>query len=201
MADYNADCTIVECIVLLHIKKWILQDTGRETDLVCCWVVVCVHGLWCHVPLFAVNGLAPLLVDVLFPSELRHVAAVLGIAECRVNGECAVVIPLVGVANLHGKCVQFLVSSLLCNIAHPFLCVDALAKCNLQVLYKLCHTLLCCRWEILGYIQLADDVAQSTVNCAHRTLPAWLLNLLSAQNSSVESKCLLLKCIAQLVRC
>ena len=164
VADDNSDGTIVERVVLIHVKERVLEDTCREADLVCCGVVVCVHGLWCHVPLLAVNRLAPLLIDMLVPTELRHSAAVLGIAKRGVYDKTAVVVPLVGVTDLYSECVQLLVSSLLCLLAHPLLCVDTLAKSHLEVLYKLCHALLCRRGEVLCNIKLADDVAQCTVN-------------------------------------
>ena len=57
MTDDNADGSVVEGIVGLHVEEWRLQNAGREANLVGGGVVVGVDGLWRHVPLVAVNGL------------------------------------------------------------------------------------------------------------------------------------------------
>ena len=55
MSDNHAYCSVVESIVCLHVEERFLQDARREANLVGCRVIVCVHCLWCHEPLFVVD--------------------------------------------------------------------------------------------------------------------------------------------------
>ena len=201
MADYNTYRSVVECIVLVHVKERVLQNSRREAYLICCRVVVGIHCLRCHEPLIAVNGLAPFLLNVLVPIELRKVAAGLVIGQGWVDCQFAVVIPFVGVANLYGKGIQLIVCSLFGLVTHPLLCIDALSQCHLKVLYKLYHALLCCRREVLCNIKLANDVTQGAVNGCESTFPAWLLHLFATQYCAVESECLGFDFVAQLIGC
>ena len=69
MTDNHADSTIVEGIVSLWVEEWILKYSGRETNLVCCWVIVSVHRLRSHVPLVTIYWLAHSLVKILLMTE------------------------------------------------------------------------------------------------------------------------------------
>ena len=50
MTNHHTNGTIVEGVVCVHIKEWILQNTCREADLVGGRIIVCVDGLWSHEP-------------------------------------------------------------------------------------------------------------------------------------------------------
>ena len=65
VSDDNTNGTIVESIVGLGIEEWILQDAGRETNLVRRRIVVGIDGLWSHKPLVAVDGLSSFLGNVI----------------------------------------------------------------------------------------------------------------------------------------
>ena len=54
----HANSTIVEGIIGISIEERRLEDTCGEANLIGCGVVVSIDGLWCHVPLVAVNRLA-----------------------------------------------------------------------------------------------------------------------------------------------
>ena len=70
MTDNHTDSTIVEGIVCLWVEEWILEYSGRETNLVGRRVVVSIHRLRCHVPLVAIHWLAHPLVKILLMTEL-----------------------------------------------------------------------------------------------------------------------------------
>ena len=61
---------VIECKKSsVDVKEGVLQNSGREANLVCCGVVVCVHCLRCHVPLVLVYGLVVAALDMVVPSE------------------------------------------------------------------------------------------------------------------------------------
>ena len=56
--NHYADCAIVEGVVCVHVKEWILENTCREADLVGSRVVVGVNGLWGHIPFCFIHRFA-----------------------------------------------------------------------------------------------------------------------------------------------
>jgi hypothetical protein len=71
VADDRADRSVVGRIVAIGIEERILQDRGREHDLVHARVVVGVDRLGGHVPLIAVDRFADL---VQLPAELKSMS-------------------------------------------------------------------------------------------------------------------------------
>src|SRR5215813_13027176 len=55
MTDHRPHATIVESVVSFSIKKWRLQDSRREDDLVYLRLVVGIHSWWRHGPLHSVH--------------------------------------------------------------------------------------------------------------------------------------------------
>ena len=76
VADDRADAAVVRRGIAVRLEERVLQDRGREHDLVHQRVVVRVDGLRRHVPLVAVDRLADLaeLAVVLVDVRAPHVA-------------------------------------------------------------------------------------------------------------------------------
>ena len=55
MTNYHTYSTIVEGIVSCGIKEWNLQNTSGKADFVRGRVIVCIHRLWCHVPVVTID--------------------------------------------------------------------------------------------------------------------------------------------------
>ncbi len=108
MTYHDTDGAIVERLVGLGVEERILQDSGRETDLVGGRIVVGVDGLWGHVPLVSVDWLSGLLGDLLVVGKLAASQHILVVTLGRIDVERAVVGPLVGIAYLDIELVELL---------------------------------------------------------------------------------------------
>ena len=128
VANDHANGAIVESVVGVHVKERFLQDAGREADLVGRGVIVGVDGLRIHVPVFAVNGLASLMVEVpLVPEQAAGLHVVI-IRLCRVYNESRYVSPFVWITDLHIERVELVERRLLGVLAHPRLLLYALGE-------------------------------------------------------------------------
>jgi hypothetical protein len=58
VADHRADGPVVHRVVCVEVEKGILQNSGGEHDLVAHGVVVRVHCLRRHAPLFGIDRFA-----------------------------------------------------------------------------------------------------------------------------------------------
>ena len=130
-------------------------------------------------------------------SPLCHLLHVLVERLLGVDVHLRIVTPLVGIAHLHIEGIQFLVGSLLGRFAHPFLCVDAFSKRNLEVLDQLLHTCLVGGWEVFLHIDLSHSLAQHAVHDAHTALPTRTWFLGTCQDATIEVEHLLIHFIAQ----
>ena len=99
MTDDDTDCTVVHCVIRIHIEEGRLQDTCREADLVGRGHVVGIDLLGAHEPLRTVNGLAEIL-EVVCLHEACSCFEVLIVRLALIDVERAVVHPLVGVTDL-----------------------------------------------------------------------------------------------------
>ena len=79
-------------------------------------------------------------------------------------------------------------SHFLCLVAHPFLHVDALAECHLQVGNELLHASLSFGREVLGHIELTECFAKAAFDSSDGTFPARTILLLAAQHLAVETE-------------
>ena len=174
VTDHHADGAVVHGVVRIRVEERRLEDTGREADLVGRRVIVGVDRLRGHAPLGRVRRLAEL------GQVVRHVpgaggAQVLVVAQGRIDGEGAVVLPLVRVADLHGEGGELLAGLGLGGVGHPVQGVDVLAEGDLQILHQVEHLLLGALREELGNVHLADGLAEDAVGHAHGALPARFL--------------------------
>ena len=194
MANHYANSAIVGSVVGLGIKERSLEDGCWEHDFVVEWVVVGIHSLWCHAPLLAVNGLAIFLKVALGAPQRGGLHVVVeGLAW--VDGELAVVFPLVGIAHLHGEGVELDKGVNLGLVAHPVEACDALGEGFAQVANELDHLVLAVASKVLLHVELAHSLAHHAVRNAHAAFPASLALLLSAQRASIEVEA----CLAHLV--
>ena len=200
MANHHTDGTIVESLVSLRIEERILQYSCRETNLVGSRVIVCVHGLRSHVPLIAVHRFASLLLDVHL--RLPHLRSlnILIVALRRVYGQLRVILPLVGIANLHIECRQFLMCVRLCRVAHPCLSIYALSQCHLQVVHQLLHDLLRRCREVALTVHLTQRLAHGTLYLIRRTLPQRIVLLPTRHRLTEEIEVSLTDLISQIAR-
>ena len=197
MTDDHTDGTIVERVVCLHVKKWILKYSCRETDLVSCRIVVGIDSLRCHEPLSRIHRLLPFARYHVSHSPLADFLLVLIERFLRVDSQTAVVAPLVRIAYLDIERIQFLVSSFLRLRTHPLLSVYTFAESHLQVSDKLLHALLVGSREILLYIELAHSLAEHTIDSRDTTLPARLLLRSSSQNAAVVVEVFFINLVAE----
>ena len=118
VANHHTDGAEVGGIVGLDIKEGRLQDGSGEADLVGRGVVVGIHRLRRHAPLVTVNGLAHLVQIAAGLIQAGSLDVVIQ-ALARVNGQAAVVTPLVGITDLDGKGIELDQSVDLGLLAHP----------------------------------------------------------------------------------
>ena len=186
MTDYHADGTIVECLVGLGIEERILKNSGWEADFVGGWVVVCVHGLRSHEPLFLIHWLTCLLGYHLVGTELTAHQYVLVETLGWVDGQLAVVSPLLWITNLHVELAELVVGCSLGFSAHPFLSVDALTETDLQVLHQRLHHLLGRFREEFLAVDSSECLAHLILYLRCGTLPQWVIFLTAAHGLSEE---------------
>ena len=197
MTDYHTDGTIVECLVGLGIEEWILKNSGWEADFVGGWVVIGVHGLRSHEPLFLIHWLTCLLGYHLVGTELTAHQYVLEETLGWVDGQLAVVGPLLWITNLHVELVQLVVGSSLGLSAHPVLGIDALTETNLQVLHQSLHHLLRTLREELLAVDSSERLAHLSLYLRCGTLPQWVVFLTAAHGLTEEFEVCLADIIAQ----
>ena len=182
----NADGTVVEGIVCLHVEEGRLQDSGREADLVSRGIIVSVHHLRWHIPLCVIHGLVQFTAHHVLNLPLAGLLDVLPVVAS--NLQAFVVLPLIGIAHLHDEGIQFLVSHSFRGVAHPLLRVDTLAESHLQVTNQLHHALLGGCWEIFLNIETAYGLTKSTLGTADGTLPTRAVFLLARHHLTVETE-------------
>src|SRR5579862_8652562 len=81
MANHNADAAIVDCIHVIHAKRWLLQYSRGEDDFVKKGIVVSVGCRWSHAPAAAVHWFADLRVVIVnIPLYSRQIVVPIGVA-------------------------------------------------------------------------------------------------------------------------
>ena len=171
VAYHHTDGSVVEGFVGLGIEEGILQDACREAYLVGRGVVVGVDSLRSHVPFLAVNGLAGLFLDMFLHSPYLASLHIVIETLCRVDVESAVVLPLVGVSNLHIEGRELPMGVGLGLGTHPRLGINALSESHAQVLYELLHHLLGAGGEVTLAVNLAQSLAHGRLCVVGGTLP------------------------------
>ena len=159
MADDNTDTAIVDRNISLRIKERLLENSGRETNLVCGRIIISIDCLRSHPPLCLVGRFSK-FGKIVGDIPLRRALKVLEIGLFGRDFKCAVVFPLVRILNLHSEGTEFLLRADLGRIAHPVQTVDVLAESNAEILYELDHHLLGRSGEIALDIHLADSFAK-----------------------------------------
>ena len=199
VADDATDGTIVHGIVGSGVEERWLQDGCREADLVGRGVIVGIDGLRCHEPLHLVYGFVYLAVQCIQQLELRDDAQVLVERQTVVHLKAAVVLPLVGIADLDDEVRELVLGLCLGLSTHPGCTVNALCEGCLQVVYKIQHTLLARLGEIFLDIELSDGFTHDTTDERYGTLPAGTV-LLHAADHTVQLEGFGTELIAQLAR-
>ena len=186
MTDNHTDGTIVKGIISSRIKERGLKDSCREADLVGGRVIVSIHGLRSHIPLIIVHRLTSLLLNLLGSPETVALHHVLKVSLLRIDIQSAHILPLVRIADLHIERTQLVKSSTFGLSAHPSLCLDALAKGNLQVLHQLLHALLGGSGEVTLTVDLTEGLTHLTFHLLGGTFPERIVLLTSTQCLSEE---------------
>ena len=170
VADDRADAAVVLGRLGVRGEERLLQDAGREADLVGAGVVVGVDGLRQHEPLVAVDRRAD-LGELAVGLERRRRGDV---AEQVVGAdlERGVVAELLRVADLGPEGVELLVGPLLGLLGHPVEPRDRLAVGREQVGDQLVHQRLGARREVPGDVLLADGLADRALDQRDAALPA-----------------------------
>ena len=137
MTDHSPDATVVGRIIGLGIKEWRLQNRGRKHDLIHTGVVVRIHSLRSHAPLFTVDWFMQSidLPKMLCSRGPHHVAQQIALR----NFQLGIVSPFVRITNLSRDLAEFLQSLHLGRIRHPLQPVNALFKRLHQVANQLFH--------------------------------------------------------------
>ena len=151
-------------------------------------------------PFVLVYGFAQ-LGDVVGRVPLVGLDDVLPVALRGVDRKRRVILPLVGVADLHGESREFLLRLGLRGVGHPVEPGDVLRKRRLQIPDHLQHAGLVLFGEVLGHVHLADGFAEGAVGHRHRTLPAGFLLLLARHGASVEVERGVDEVVAQVAGC
>ena len=184
VADHRSDAAVVLGRVGVRAEERLLQDPGREADLVGAGVVVGVDGLRQHEPLVTVDRRPDLrqLPVGLERRTGRHVAdQVVG-----AHGQLRVVAELVGVADLGPETVELVEGPLLGLLRHPVQVGDRVAVRRQQVRDQLVHQLLGARREVPGDVLLADRLADHALDQRHAALPAGPQLRGAGQGAAVE---------------
>ena len=100
VANYNTDSTVVFGIISIGIEVGCLKDTCGEADFVGSGVVIGVYGLRRHVPAVFVDGFT-VVGEVAVLVEDNSLLYVSPIAVGRIDFECRVINPLVGITDFH----------------------------------------------------------------------------------------------------
>ena len=170
VADDRADAAVVLGRLGVGREERLLQDAGREADLVGAGVVVGVDGLRQHEPLVAVDRRAD-LAELAVGLERRRGRDV---AEQVVgpDPQRGVVAELLRVADLGPEGVELLVGAGLGLLGHPVQPRDRLAVGREQVGDQVVHLRLGGRREVPGDVLLADRLADRALDQADPALPA-----------------------------
>ena len=199
VANHHAYGTIVESVVGSWVEERRLEYACGEANLVGGRVVICVNRLRVHEPLVAVDGLAGLGVNAPLGPEAVALYNVLVVRLRGVDVQVGHVYPLVGIANLYVESVELVERVLLGHVAHPALCLDALAKCHLQVVHERLHAFFRRCGEILVYINLAQGLPHHAFHLAGCALPQREVLLAASQGLSEEVELCRNDVIAQVV--
>ena len=70
MSNHHTDSSIIEGIIGLRVKEWILKNTCRETNLICRRIIISIHRLWGHQPFILINRLTSFLLNSHVSPEL-----------------------------------------------------------------------------------------------------------------------------------
>ncbi len=201
VADHHTDGTIVEGIVGIHIEEGILQNTCGEADFVGGGVIVGIDGLWCHIPIIAINGFSNGMIETPGIPELAALLYIFVIRFGRINLKLRKVRPLIRVANLDIEGVQFQQGVDLRRVIHPVLGGDTLAKGNLEVLYQRDHTLLGGLREVFLRVDLTQRLTHHTLHLTGAALPERMVLLTTRTDTAVEVEALCDSRITQIVGC
>ncbi len=185
MADDDTDSTVVESIIGSHIKERILENTGRETNLVAGGVIVGIDGLRGHIPLGLVHGLAEKTERIAL-LKLGGTLQVLVVGKRSIDVKFGIVAPLVGIAYFDYHRREFLLCFGLGLVRHPSQSGNTLGERLLKVLHECEHTLLVLLGEVFFHIHLSYRFAERTVYYAHCTFPQRRLLFLAGEDSAIE---------------
>ena len=175
MTDNHANSSIIKCIISIHIKKRILKNTRRKTNLIRGRIIICIDSLRSHSPFISVNRLACLgqhIIQFEFCSTLH-----IGPIRIFFNIQTGIIPPLIRIAYLYIKRIQLLNSFNLCAVTHPFQIPNTFSQCGLQILYQLHHTFFCGCRKIFLHIHLTYRFTQYSIYSTYSTLPTRLVSL------------------------
>src|ERR1017187_5525800 len=189
MADDHPDRAVVDGVGGVVIKARRLQDAGGENDLVPERVVVGVRGRRRHAPAAAVHRSAD-CEAVVFHDEMSAGEIVFE-ESTGADIDRAVVLPVVGIADLGIEGGDLGHRSLLGLVAHPRAAENVVPHSQKQVPHHLLRARLGLRREIFFRIPLAQGFTQELIGGFHATLPAGLYLCLAAQVLAEESEILL----------
>ena len=147
-------------------------------------------------PLRPVDGFAQ-LGQIVGRIPFARVADVLPVALRGVDRERRVVLPRVGIADLHGEAVELLLCAGLRLVRHPVEGVDVLREGFPQVVHQHEHALLVLLGEVLGHVELAHGLREGAVGHRHGALPAGFHLLLPGHRAAEEIERRLLEVVAQ----
>ena len=88
----------------------------------------------------------------------------------------------------------------LCRVAHPCLCVDALAEAHLQIVHQLLHHLLAGSWEVTLAVHLTEGLTHSALHFIGSTLPQRIFHLAARHGLTEEVETCLTNLIGEIRR-
>lgn len=169
VTDDHADGAIVDRIIRLQIEVGRLQYGCREDDLVVVRAVVGVHRLRIVEPLLPIHR----LMEAGKVLVVTHRGRALGIADQIIGTDldCAVIQPLVGIADLDPYLGQFRQRLLFGRGRHPVEPTDLLAIGSDQIAHHGRHLCLGFCREVALHVEFAHRLTQIIVQHLHGLLP------------------------------
>ena len=171
VADHYADSAVVHRVVGCRVEERRLEDCCREANFIGGRVVIGIDRLGSHEPLLGIYRLAD-FGELIAGRPLAGTLDILPVGEGRVDFERGVVLPFIGVADLHVESGEFLAGTHLGRVAHPVELIDVLAEGRAEVLHQGHHAGLVFGGEELLDVHFAYGLAQGAVGNGHGTLPA-----------------------------
>ena len=169
VADDGNDAAVIYRIVRSGIEERWLQNRCGKYNFIEPRVVIRVHRLRRHAPLFTVNGVTE-LGDIAFAFRDAHA---LQITDEIIPGDCdgRIIAPLGGVANLRIHRRQLGLRFFFGGRTHPVKPVDAVTECSDQIRHQFLHARFIFGREMFLDVTLAERLAERAFNQTHATLP------------------------------